>query len=447
MTTRGPDLDGLKAALERASLIRSQGRVTQMVGPLLEAELPRATVGSLCTVGADKLCEVVGFRGQSALLVPLEPIRAVAHGDPVEVRDEALLCPVGHELLGRVLDGLGRAADGLGPLKTTRRRPIAGRARDPLKRDLIETPMETGVRAIDGLMPLARGQRLSITAGAGVGKSTLLGMLARWVNADIVVVCLVGERGREVREFLEHNLGEEGRKRSVMVVTTSDESPSLQVKAPQTATTIAEYFRDEGHDVLLLVDSVTRLAHAQRQIGLAAGEPPTTKGYTPSVFAMLPPLLERAGAGEGGGSVSAFYTVLTDTDAERDPIADAVRGILDGHVVLSRALAARGQFPAIDVLQSLSRVADRVSDPAHNRMATGFRRMLSVWRDNEELVRLGAYRRGASPEVDEALDRYPHMVRWLTQSPQDPSPRADTLAQLARITSPADTQAGPDGTE
>ncbi|HHO53592.1 MAG TPA: FliI/YscN family ATPase [Deltaproteobacteria bacterium] len=427
------NLHDLRAALERVPLAQVRGRVTQVVGPLLEAELPRATLGALCTVGRGCPCEVVGFRGDRALLVPLEPIGGVSHGDPVEVRDEALLCPVGDELLGRILDGLGRPVDDRGPILTSRRRPLAGRPRDPLRRDLISAPLETGVRVIDGLLPVARGQRISITAGSGVGKSTLLGMLARWVDADVVVACLVGERGREVREFLEHNLGPSGRERAVLIVSTSDESPALQIKAPQTATAIAEHFRDTGRDVLLLVDSLTRLALAQRQVGLAAGEPPTTRGYTPSVFALLPPLLERAGAGEGGGSISAFYTVLVEGDDEHDPIADAVRGILDGHIVLSRAMASRGQYPAVDVLASLSRVAHRVSTPAHAALAAQFRRLLAVWRENEELVRLGAYKRGASPDVDEALARYPAMQRWLQQDPAERVPKATTLEQLADI--------------
>ncbi len=430
------NLDGLRSALERVPLSKVHGRVTQVVGPLLEAELPRAALGAMCTVGRYRSCEIVGFRGDRALLVPLESVVGVAHGDPVEVTDEALLCPVGDDLLGRVVDGLGRPMDGKGPIVTTNRRPIVGHPRDALRRDLISEGLETRIRVIDGLMPLARGQRLSITAAAGVGKSTLLGMLARWVHADVVVTCLVGERGREVREFIEDNLGEGALERSVVVVTTSDQSPALQVKAPQTATTIAEAFRDEGRHVLLLVDSLTRLALAQRQIGLAAGEPPTTRGFTPSVFAMLPPLLERAGAGEGGGSISAFYTVLTDADEEHDPIGDAVRGILDGHLVLSRSLATHGQYPAVDVLRSLSRVAHRVTPAEHASLATRFRHLLSVWRENEELVRLGAYRRGANAEVDEALDRYPHMVAFLKQDPDAPASRADTVQQLRNILGP-----------
>jgi len=423
-------LDALRNAIVQAPLAKIHGRVTKVVGPLLEAELPGAVLGARCTVGHDRPCEVVGFRGERALLVPLESMTGVAHGDPVEVRDEAMLCPVGDELLGRVLDGLGRPKDGRGPLGAVRQRPIHGRPRDPLRRDLIEVALPTGVKVIDGLLPVAKGQRLSITAGSGVGKSTLLGMLARWVEADVVVACLVGERGREVREFLEHNLGPEGRRRTVLVVSTSDESPALQIKAPQTASAIAEYFRDSGRDVLLLVDSLTRLALAQRLVGLAAGEPPATRGFTPSVFALLPPLLERAGAGEGGGSVSAFYTVLVEGDDEHDPIADAVRGIVDGHIVLSRSLASRGQYPAVDVLRSLSRVAHRVSSVEHRADAAHFRRLLATWKENEELVRLGAYKRGASEEVDEALARHPAMVRWLVQ---DEAKRCATPATLAEL--------------
>lgn len=428
-------LQALRDAIVRTPIAKIHGRVTKVVGPLLEAELPGAVLGSRCTVGANRPCEVVGFRGERALLVPLESMAGVAHGDPVDVRDEALLCPVGDELLGRVLDGLGRPKDGRGPLGTQRRRPIQGRPRDPLRRDLISAPLATGVRVIDGLLPVARGQRLSITAGSGVGKSTLLGMLARWVEADVVVACLVGERGREVREFLEHNLGAQGQAHTVLVVSTSDESPALQIKAPQTASAIAEYFRDTGRDVLLLVDSLTRLALAQRQVGLAAGEPPATRGFTPSVFALFPPLLERAGAGEGGGSVSAFYTVLVEGDDEHDPIADTVRGIVDGHIVLSRSLASRGQYPAVDVLKSLSRVASRVSDPQHRINAAHFRRVLATWEENEELVRLGAYKRGASAEVDEALDRYPAMVRFLMQDENERCAKATTLAQLDALLS------------
>ncbi len=400
------DLSRLKAAVERVPLSHVRGRVTQVVGPVLEAELPGAKLGALCMVGEDRPCEVVGFKGQRALLSPLGSLAGVGHGERVSVTDRQLSAPVGPELLGRVVDALGNPIDGR-PLVAAHRRDLVADAEAPMERAVIGDPLPTGVRIIDGAMPMARGQRVMIAAGSGVGKSTLLGMLARYVECDVVVACLVGERGREVREFVEHNLGS---------VATSDQSPALQVKAPLTATAIAEAFRDEGKRVLLLVDSLTRLALAQRQIGLAAGEPPTTKGYTPSVFANLAPLLERAGPGTGGGSISAFYTVLVEGDDPNDPIADAVRGIVDGHIVLSRKLGARGHYPAIDLLASLSRVADRVWDDPHRAAALRLRQLLSVYSENEELVKLGAYRRGTDAEIDEALERFPHMAAWMQQA-------------------------------
>jgi len=424
--------DRLKDALATISLSRVQGRVTQIVGPLLEAELPGARLGALCTVAGNRPCEVVGFKGGKALLTPLGSVQGISHGERVEVSDEALLTPVGDELLGRVVDALGHPMDGR-PLVTARRRPILGTAAPALQRDLLSEPLHTGVRLIDGALPLARGQRVMIAAGSGVGKSTLLGMLARFVECDVVVTCLVGERGREVREFVEHNLGPDGLKRAVMVVATSDQSPAVQVKAPLTATAIAESFRDRGMNVLLLVDSLTRLALAQRQIGLAAGEPPTTRGYTPSVFANLAPLLERAGPGTNGGSISAIYTVLVEGDDHNDPVADAVRGIVDGHIVLSRRLASMVHYPAIDLMQSLSRVAPVVAPPEHLDLAMRMRRLLAVWLDNEELVRLGAYRKGASPAVDEALERYPLVSAWSQQGSHEFVAPEDAVAQLAQV--------------
>jgi len=435
------DIGRLREGLATASLSKVRGRVTQVVGPLLEAELPGARLGALCTVAGDRPCEIVGFRGQRALLTPLGSVVGIAHGEVVEVSDQALLTPVGPDLLGRVVDALGRPMDGR-PLVASRRRPIIADAAPPMQRDLLSEQLPTGVRLIDGAMPLARGQRVSIAAGSGVGKSTLLGMLARFVECDVVVVCLVGERGREVREFVEDNLGEEGLKRAVVVVATSDQTPAVQVKAPLTATTIAESFRDEGKSVLLLVDSLTRLALAQRQIGLAAGEPPTTRGYTPSVFASLAPLLERAGPGTNGGSISAIYTVLVEADDENDPIADAVRGIVDGHVVLSRAMASKGHYPAIDLLASLSRVASRVAAPDHLDAATRMRRLLATWRENEELVRLGAYRAGASAEVDEAMARYPHLSAWAQQDPAERIDPALSVRQLKQVVGAMDRAAG-----
>ena len=412
------DLSRLRDVVDRMPLNHMHGRVIQVVGPVLEAELPGAKLGTLCVIGDDRPCEVVGFKGQRVLLSPLGSVTGVGHGERVSITDRQLSTPVGPELLGRVVDALGNPIDGRS-LVAARRRGLHADAEAPMERAVIEHPLPTGVRLIDGAMPLARGQRVMIAAGSGVGKSTLLGMLARYVECDVVVACLVGERGREVREFVERNLGEEGLPRAVVVVATSDQSPALQVKAPLTATSIAEHFRDEGKRVLLLVDSLTRLALAQRQIGLAAGEPPTTKGYTPSVFSNLAPLLERTGPGSKGGSISAFYTVLVEGDDPNDPIADAVRGIVDGHIVLSRKLAARGHYPAIDLLASLSRVADRVWDEPHRVAAVRLRQLLSVYTENEELVKLGAYRKGTDAEIDEALDRFPIMANWMQQAERE----------------------------
>ncbi len=423
--------DLLRRAVEGTPLRRVVGRVVQVVGPVITAELPGATVGALCYV-AGKPCEIVGFTGHRALLIALDD-GAVTYGAPVELSQDVLRVGVGDALVGRVLDGLGRPIDGLPDPEVTARRSVNAEAPDPMSRSVISEPLETGVRAIDGLNTLGKGQRITITAGSGVGKSTLLGMLARHVKADVNVVCLVGERGREVREFIERSMGDEGLARSVLVVATSDRSPSVQIKAAMTATTIAEAFRDEGRDVLLMMDSLTRLAHAQRQVGLAAGEPPTTRGYTPSVFALLPALLERAGPGAGRGSITGIYTVLTEADDHNDPIADAARGIVDGHLVLSRALANRGHFPAIDILSSLSRLMPHlVSDEA----AAGARRLrerMAVWKDNADLVRLGAYRKGTSPEIDQAIASRPAIERFLQQRSDEDGSLPAALAAVRAI--------------
>lgn len=427
------NIAGLADIAQRAEVRECSGRVVEVTGPLLEAELPGARLGAQCTVGGSVHAEVVGFRDGRALLVPLEPVDGLRYGSPVTVAQSTLSVPVGDALVGRVIDPLGEPLDGKGPLQTTQRRQLHGRPARALERTLVQDPLPTGIRVVDGLLPLAKGQRISIAAGSGVGKSTLLGMLARSVQADVIVVCLVGERGREVREFVELSLGPEGLARSVLVVATSDRSPALQIKAALAATAVAEHFRDQGKDVLLLLDSLTRLALAQRQIGLSAGEPPTTRGYTPSVFSLLPPLLERAGPGTGRGSISAIYAVLVEADDDNDPIADAVRGIVDGHVVLSRKLASHGHFPAVDVLKSLSRVADRVMTAEHKAAAEAFRSHLATWHENEELVRLGAYRKGSAPEVDRALELHPEMVRFLRQPPAERCPPERATAELARI--------------
>lgn len=409
------DLGPLEHAVRHSRMQRVQGRLLHAVGPLLEAELPGAVVGGLCRVGARCICEIVGFRERRALLMPLGSTDGIGFGAPVLWEDAAITVTVGPQLLGRVLNGLGQPIDGGPALSSRARRSVSAIAPDPLKRELITDPMPTGVKVLDGLLTLGRGQRISIMAGSGVGKSTLLGMIARNVEADVNVVCLIGERGREVREFLELNLGPEGMARSVLVVVTSEQSPALQVKGAFLAQTIAEYFRDEGKNVLVMMDSITRLAQAQRQIGLAAGEPPTRGGYTPSVFSVLPALLERAGPGGAGGSITGIYTVLVDGDDIHDPIGDAVRGIVDGHVVLSRQLASHGQYPAVDVLASLSRLMSRVSSPDHDQAAKRFRDLLATWRENEELIRLGAYRKGTSAAVDEAVARQQALRSFVSQ--------------------------------
>jgi flagellum-specific ATP synthase len=427
------NLESLLARVQDLRLERVRGRVTQVVGTVVEAEIPGVTVGGLCRIGDSVEAEVVGFKGEKALLMPLDTIGGVGFGTPVEALDGAVrvgLCP---QLVGRVLDALGRPIDGGAPLSPVVHRRIDSDPPDPMKRSIVSTPLQTGVRVIDGLLTLGKGQRVGVMAGSGVGKSTLMGMLARNTRADMNVICLVGERGREVREFIERDLGPEGLARSVVVVVTSDKSPVLQAKGAFTATTIAEYFRDQGLDVMLMMDSVTRFAMAQRQIGLAAGEPPTRGGYTPSVFSLLPRLLERSGPGIGGGSITAVYTVLVEGDDVHDPIGDAVRGIVDGHIVLSRKLASMGHYPAVDVLQSVSRTMPAVSEESQLDAASATRRLLAIWAENEELVRLGAYRKGSSPEVDEAIDKKPLLDTLLRQKVGETTPLADTVMAMQRI--------------
>jgi len=390
------------------------GRVMQVVGTIIEAQLPGVALGAIADVGTT-LAEVVGFRENRALLMPLGSLHGISHGDPVRVRGEALALPVGDCLLGRVMDPLGVPLDGRSIRDVSQRRSLQATPPAAMRRSRIKRALPTGVRAIDGLLTLGEGQRIAIMAGSGVGKSTLLGMVARNSKADVNVVCLVGERGREVREFLERDLGPEGLARSVVIVATSDRAPVVLVKAVQAALTVSEHFRDSGKRVLLMVDSLTRLAMAQRQIGLAAGEPPATRGYTPSVFTLLPRLLERAGPGEGEGSITAVTTVLVEGDDMDDPVADTVRGIVDGHIVLSRRLASHGHYPAIDILQSVSRTMTFTSPEEQIKAAQTVRDLMATWRENEELIRLGAYRRGSDPKVDLAIAAEPAITKFLRQ--------------------------------
>ena len=396
------------------------GHVTRVVGLVVESQGPRARVGDVCELrradgGTVLPVEVVGFRDGRLLSVPLGDTTGIRPGDRIVARGGVLSLPAGDALLGRVIDGLGRPLDGRGPLRTRERAPLRPEAMNPLDRDPVVAPIGTGVRAVDAMLTFGRGQRVGLFGGSGVGKSTLLGMMARGTAADVVVLALVGERGREVRTFLEHDLGPSGLERSVVVVSTSDSPPLVRLRAAYGATAIAEHFRDRGLNVLLMMDSVTRFAMAQREVGLAAGEPPTAKGYPPSVFALLPGLLERAGNVRGKGSITAIYSVLVEGDDTNEPIADAVRGILDGHIVLSRELAGRNHYPAIDILSSISRTMPDVTDVAHRQRAAAVREWMATLRDTEDLVSVGAYVKGTTPRIDQALERRDRIQQFLCQ--------------------------------
>lgn len=407
-------IGGIRDGLERrrrrlrtADPFLFTGKVERMVGLIVEARGPGGTVGELCRIrdreGRDLLdAEVVGFREGKVLLMPLSWTHGVGPGCEVLALGRPLAVPVGTSLTGRILDGLGRPADGRPLSPGLELRSVENDPPHPLERRRITEPLGLGVKAIDGILTCGKGQRMGIFSGSGVGKSTLLGMIARFTQADVNVIALVGERGREVREFIERDLGEEGLRCSVVVVATSDEPAMIRVKAAMVATTIAEYFRDLGMDVLFMLDSVTRFAMAQREIGLAAGEPPTTRGYPPSVFALLPRLMERTGCGSRG-TITALYTVLVEGDDMNEPIADTSRSILDGHIVLSREIAARNHYPAIDILHSVSRLASEIVEPDHREAADWLRRTLAVYRTNEDLINIGAYRPGSNPEIDHAI--------------------------------------------
>jgi flagellum-specific ATP synthase len=413
--------------LRRADPYRLNGRVAEVIGLVIESLGPEAEVGEICLIGdprrARLRAEVVGFRDGRTLLMPLGELHGIRPGDEVVATGRSLEVPVGTSLLGRVVDGLGVPIDGGETLegggRHVDRRVIVAEPPSPLQRAPITERMAFGVRALDTIIPCGKGQRLGIFAGSGVGKSTLLGMIARNTEADVNVIALVGERGREVREFVERDLGPEGMARSVVVVATSDQPALLRAKCAETAMTIAEAFRDQGRDVLLLMDSVTRFAMAQREIGLAVGEPPASRGYTPSVFAVLPRLLERAGTGVQG-SITSLITVLVEGDDMNDPVADAVRGILDGHVVLDRRLAHRNHYPAIDVLQSVSRLASAIQSPDARAAAGRLREVLATYRAKEDLIAIGAYAPGSDPKVDYAIQHVDALESFLRQPPDQP---------------------------
>lgn len=427
--------DTLDRALVAAAP-RRVGKLTALVGLRLEVSGLTAAVGDLLEIEGSPavLAEVVAAQhrpgsGDILICLPLGQVDGLASGALVRHTGGPLRVNVGHELLGRVLDGLGRPIDGGPGISHLPTFEVSNRAPQPLTRPRIDTPVTTGVRALDSLVPVGRGQRIGIMAGSGVGKSSLLSMIARGTDADVNVIALIGERGREVREFIESDLGPEGLARSVVVVATSDASPVERVRSAFVATRIAESFRDAGNNVVLMMDSLTRVSMAQREIGLSAGEPPATRGYPPSVFSLMPQLLERAGTSPEG-SITGLYTVLVEGDDMQDPIGDTARSILDGHVVLSRRLATSGHFPSIDVLESISRVANAVSTPDHKRSAAELRRMLAAHRDVRELVEIGAYVSGAVPAADAAIARMPHIEAFLQQSMDESTPLADTRAML-----------------
>ncbi|HET7629059.1 MAG TPA: flagellar protein export ATPase FliI [Bacillales bacterium] len=429
------DVADLMAGIDTLDPYKRYGKVTRVVGLTVESNgPPKTSVGDVCYIhiarsGRTVKAEIVGFRDEKVLLMPFHSVHEISPGSFVESTGMPLEIKVGPQLIGKILDSDGKLFNGGALPSGLSSFSVDNVPPNPLERPRIQQPIELGVRAIDGLLTVGKGQRVGIFAGSGVGKSTLLGMIARNTNADLNVIALIGERGREVREFIERDLGEEGLKNSIVVVATSDRPALMRIKGAMTATAIAEYFRDCGKDVLLMMDSVTRVAMAQREIGLAVGEPPTTKGYTPSVFAMLPRLLERSGTNRYG-SITAFYTVLVDGDDMDEPISDAVRGILDGHFVLNRKLANKGQYPAVDLLSSVSRVMKDIVSDDHQHAAERFREWLSIYNDSEDLINIGAYKKGTSARVDKAIEHFPQMQEFIKQSVNEKTSLNDSVQEL-----------------
>ncbi len=400
--------------------VKVEGKLSRMVGLTLEAVGCQAAIGAHCKIVLSDSktieAEVVGFSGEKLFLMPTDTVQGLTPNARVIPTEKVYLAPVGYSLLGRVIGGAGEPLDGKGPLNTDSSLPLTGRVVNPLERHSITEPLDVGIRSINALLSVGRGQRLGLFAGSGVGKSVLLGMMTKYTNADVIVVGLVGERGREVKDFVNNILGSDGLARSVVVATPADTPPLMRLHGTMLATTIAEYFRDQGKHVLLLMDSLTRFAQAQREIALAIGEPPVTKGYPPSVYARIPQLIERAGQGDGnGGSITAFYTVLAEGDDHNDPIADAARAILDGHITLSRKYSEAGQYPAIDIEASISRLMTDIVSKPHRESAQRFRRILSAYERDRDLISVGAYQRGSDPRIDEAIDFYPRLMSFLQQ--------------------------------
>lgn len=423
-------------ALVNKKFVKELGKVVKVVGLTVESVGPTCKLGDLCRITSKDglqqvMAEVVGFRDNRILLMPFESVEGIGLGATVENTKEPLKVPVGKELLGRSLDGLGRPMDGK-ELHLNDFYPIEAPPPDALKRKIISEVLPLGVKAVDGMITVGKGQRIGIFAGSGVGKSTLMGMFARNTKADVNVIALIGERGREVREFIERDLGEEGMKRSVLVIATSDKPALIRNKAAKTATAIAEYFRDQGNDVLLMMDNMTRFCMAQREIGLATGEPPVTRGYPPSVYAELPKVLERAGNSEKG-SITGLYAVLVDGDDFNEPISDTARGILDGHIVLSRKLGHKNHYPAIDVLQSISRCMSGIASKEHKKAAGKLKNVLATYNEAEDLINIGAYRAGSNPEIDYAISKIRQVNEFLQQDVDTKYLLEDELDMLMRI--------------
>lgn len=428
------DFTKYRRAVNRLNTMKLNGKVFQVIGVIVESRGPAARLGEICEIHFSRthppvLAEVVGFRENSVLLMPMGEMTDIAPGSDIIATGSQLKVKVGPGLLGRVLDGLGNPIDGLGPIEAEHEAPVNRRPPHPLKRARITQPISFGIKAVDGLLTCGKGQRVGIFAGSGVGKSTLLGMIARNTDADINVIALIGERGREVRDFLEKDLGPAGLARSVVIVATSDQVAVTRLRGAMLATSVAEYFRDMGKDVMLMMDSVTRVAWAQREIGLAVGEPPTTRGYTPSVFAMLPKLLERSGTA-AHGSITGLYTVLVDGDDMNEPVADSVRSILDGHIVLSRELAHQNHYPAIDVLQSVSRLISDVTTKEHRAAAGNLRDLLATYKSAEDLINIGAYVDGSNPRIDKAKQCIDSINEFLKQRVDEKSAFGETVQTL-----------------
>ncbi|MGX5174550.1 flagellar protein export ATPase FliI [Aliikangiella sp. IMCC44653] len=431
-------LEPFKNKVSQTSSIIVEGRLTRMVGMTLEAVGCNVNIGERCHIetidGKLEEAEVVGFAMDKIFLMPIGSIRGLGPGARVIPTNKAAVIPVGEALLGRVLDGQGHPIDGLGPVHCHQYRPLAAEPINPLNRAPVNKPLDVGVRSINSVLSVGRGQRMGLLAGSGVGKSVLLGMMTRFTEADIIVVGLIGERGREVKEFIEQILGKDGVKRAVVVAVPADNSPLMRLQGAMSATTIAEYFRDQGKNVLLLMDSLTRFCQAQREVALAIGEPPATKGYPPSVFAMLPQLVERAGnGGENGGSITGFYTVLAEGDDQQDPIVDAARAILDGHLVLSRDLADSGHYPAIDIEGSVSRVINQITTDEHRDAISQLKYLYSTYQQNKDLISVGAYQQGSDPQIDEAIKMMPHIRRFLCQNINEEVHMQESVEQLQQM--------------